>query len=80
MPKRELKLPVRIFSRRTPKVKLKSDIENGKRCHLCCTKLVEYKWSVKNSSKRAFSVNISNSTFGYVLASQILSVNKDISV
>ena len=31
MPKRELKLPVRTSSHRTPKVKLKSDIKNGKR-------------------------------------------------
>ena len=34
--------------------------------------------SFKNSSKRVFNVNISNSTFGLFLASQILSMNKDI--
>jgi len=57
---------------------LKSDIINGKRCHLCCTKLVENKKKFKNSSKRVFNVSISNSTFGLFVASQFLSMNKDI--
>ena len=78
MSKRQLKFPERIHNSRITKFKLKSDITNGKRCHLCCTKLVPNKKKVKNSSKRVFNVNISNSTFGLFLASQILSMNKDI--
>ena len=78
MSKRQLKLPERIRNSRITKVKLRSDIINGKRCHLCCTKFVENKQKDKNSSKRVFNVKISNSTFGLFLASQILSVNKDI--
>ena len=78
MPKRVFKLPDRISFSKVKKVKMKSDIINGKRCHLCCTKLTKNKQKFKNSSKRAFSVNISESNFGLFLASQILSVNKDI--
>ena len=78
MPKRQLKLPDRIHNSGITKVKLKSDITEGKRCHLCCTKLVPNKEKVKNSSKRVFRVHISNSTFRFFLASQILSLNKDI--
>ena len=39
MPKRQLKLPDRIHNSRITKVKLNSDITEGKRFHLCCTKL-----------------------------------------
>ena len=78
MPKTQIKLPQRIHNSRITKVKLKSDLINGKRCHLCCTKLVENKNKFKNSSKRGFNVSISNSTFGLFLASHILSMNKDL--
>ena len=78
MPKRGFKLPDRISYSKVKKGRMKSDITNGKRCHICCTKLVENRRKVKNSSKRGFSVNISNSDFDLFLASQILAVNKDI--
>ena len=78
MPKTKIKLPQRIHNSRITKVKLKSDLINGKRCHLCCTKLVENRNKFKNSSKRVFNVSISNSTFGLFLASHILSMNKDL--
>lgn len=41
--------------------KIKWNMINGKRCHSHCTKLVEYKLNVKNSSKRPSSLNIFNS-------------------
>ena len=78
MPKRVFKLPDRISYSKVKKGRMKSDITNGKRCHICCTRLVDNRRKVRNSSKRGFSVNISHSDFDLFLASQILASNKDI--
>ena len=78
MPKRVFKLPDRISYSKVKKGRMKSDITNGKRCHICCTRLVDNRRKSRNSSKRGFSVNISHSDFDLFLASQILASNKDI--